>query len=61
MGGTTARIDEEVVREFGIRNHRAPVGRLLHSLQWSPQKPEGRVLERDEEKIQRWKKKTGRG
>jgi transposase len=54
---TTGRIAEVVVREFGIRYHRAHVSRLMHSLQWSPQKPERRALERDEEKIQRWKQK----
>ena len=54
---TTARIAELVVREFGVQYHRAHVGRLMHSLNWSPQKPERRALERDEEKIQRWKQK----
>ena len=65
---TTMRIAELVQRKFGIRYHRAHVGRLMHSLKWSPQKPERRALERDEEKIKRWKqrkwprvKKTLRG
>lgn len=65
---TTLRIAEIVRREFGVRYHRAHVGRLMHSLKWSPQKPERRALERDEEKIKRWKrnvwprvKKTQRG
>jgi transposase len=65
---TTARIAEVVERKFGIRYHRAHVGRLMHSLKWTPQKPERRALERDEEKIKRWKqrdwprvKKTLRG
>jgi transposase len=65
---TTVRIAEVVEREFGIRYHRAHVGRLMHSLKWTPQKPERRALERDEEKIKRWKqrdwpqvKKTLRG
>ena len=65
---TTIRIAEIVQRKFGIRYHRAHVGRLMHSLKWTPQKPERRALERDEEKIKRWKqrklapgKKTLRG
>jgi transposase len=54
---TTTRIAEVIRRKFGIRYHRAHVGRLMHTLKWSPQKPERRALERDEEKIQRWKQK----
>ena len=65
---TTVRIAEVVQRKFGIRYHRAHVGRLMHSLKWTPQKPERRALEQDEGKIKRWKqrdwprvKKTLRG
>lgn len=54
---TTARIAEVIQREFGVEYHRDHVGRLMHSLQWSPQKPERRALERDEEAIARWKQK----
>jgi transposase len=45
----------EVIQwEFGVHYHSDHVGRLMHSLQWSPQKPERRVLERDEKAIVRW-------
>lgn len=54
---TTARIAELVEREFGVRYHPDHIGRLMHSLGWSPQKPERRALERDEEEIERWKQK----
>jgi len=54
---TTARIAEVIQREFGVQYHRDHVGRLMHSLQWSPQKPERRALERDEKAIARWKQK----
>lgn len=54
---TTARIAEVIGREFGIQYHRDHVGRLMHSLQWSPQKPERRALERDERAIAHWKEK----
>jgi len=54
---TTARIAEVIEQEFGVRYHRDHVGRLMHSLGWSHQKPETRAVERDEEAIQRWKRK----
>jgi len=54
---TTARIAELIQREFAVQYHRDHVGRLMHSLQWSPQKPERRALERDEKAIEQWKKK----
>src|SRR5436309_7167252 len=36
-----------------------PVGHgpVLHRLKWSPQKPETRAVERDQEAIERWKRK----
>jgi transposase len=54
---TTARIAEVIQRAFGVQYHRDHVGRLMHSLQWSPQKPERRALERDERAIEGWKRK----
>ncbi len=54
---TTARIAEMVQREFGVSYHPDHIGRLLHSLGWTPQKPERRALERDEDEIERWKQK----
>jgi transposase len=54
---TTARIAELIRREFGVEYHRDHIGRLMHGLGWSVQKPERRALERDEEAIERWKHK----
>ena len=54
---TTARIAKVIERKFGVRYHRDHVGRLMHSLKWSPQKPERRALERKKARIERWKKK----
>jgi transposase len=54
---TTARIAEMVEREFGVRYHPDHIGRLMHSLGWTPQKPERRALERNEEEIERWKQR----
>jgi transposase len=65
---TTARIAEVIRRRFGVRYHRDHVGRLMHRLGWSHQKPQKRALERDETAIRRfvrqeWPrlKKTPRG
>ena len=55
---TTARIARLIWKEFRVRYHRDHVGRLLHALGWTVQKPERRALERDEERIERWKKQT---
>ena len=53
---TTRRIAMVIHGEFGVRLHRAHVGRLLTTLGWSGQKPERRALERDEAAIARWKR-----
>ncbi|MFQ5504872.1 MAG: winged helix-turn-helix domain-containing protein [Planctomycetota bacterium] len=55
---TCDRIAKLIRREFGVRYHRDHIGRLMHQLSWSYQKPERRALERDEEKIDRWKRKN---
>jgi transposase len=54
---TTARIANMIRQEFGVSYHPDHVGRLMHSLSWSHQKPEKRAVERDEEAIDRWKRK----
>jgi transposase len=54
---TTARIAELIRNQFGIQYHLDHVGRLMHNLNWSPQKPERRALERDENAIARWQQK----
>jgi len=43
--------------EFGVSYHPDHIGRLMHDLGWTPQKPERRALERNEEEIERWKQK----
>ena len=54
---TTARIAQVITREFGVKYHRDHVGRLMHSLNWSHQKPEKRAVERNEAAIEQWKRK----
>jgi len=53
---TTLRIAELIQSQFGIHYHRDHVGRLLHSLNWTCQKPEKRATQRDEAAIEEWKK-----
>jgi transposase len=55
---TTQRIAELVKAKFGIVYHPDYIGRLMHSLHWSHQKPERRALERDEQAIQSWETKV---
>jgi len=65
---TTKRVAEVIQRTFHVPCHYNTAGNLLHRINWSPQRPEGRALERDEQAIELWKrqdwprvKKTPRG
>ena len=65
---TTQRIAAVIERQLVVSYHRNHVGKLLHQLGWSHQKPERRAIERDEAAIVHWKrtvwpavKKTPRG
>jgi transposase len=51
---TCPRVAEVIKQRFGIDYHVDHVGRLLHGLGWSPQKPTRRAVERDEQEIRRW-------
>ena len=53
---TCDRVRRLIWREFRVRYHRDHVGRLLHQLGLSAQKPQRRALERDEDRIERWKR-----
>lgn len=53
---TCPRVAELIRREFGVRYHVDHISRLLHSLGFSPQRPERRAMERDEKGIRRWVK-----
>ena len=55
---TCDRVRRLIFKEFRVRYHRDHVGRLLHRLGFSSQKPQRRALERDEERIERWKRET---
>jgi transposase len=55
---TCNRVGHLIKEEFGIRYHSGHVWKLLRQLNWSPQRPAGRALERNEEAINHWKRKT---
>jgi transposase len=58
---TCNRVAHLIQEEFGIRYHSGHVWKLLKQLNWSPQRPAGRALERNEEAIDHWKRKTWPG
>lgn len=58
---TCERVADLIRREFGISYHAGHVWKLLRQLKWSPQRPVGRALERNEEAIAEWKSKTWPG
>ena len=51
---TCPRVAEVIARRLSVHYHVDHVGRLLHELGWTPQKPTRRAVERDEEAIPRW-------
>lgn len=52
---TCARVAEVIHKKFRVDYHVDHVGRLLHALGWTCQKPEQRARERDEAKIAHWR------
>jgi len=54
---TCPRVAQFIKKHLGISYHVDHVCRLLHGLGWSPQKPQRRAIERNEEEIQRWVKR----
>jgi transposase len=54
---TAWRVAHLIEEECGVRYHASQAWRILRQLGWSCQRPSGRALERDEEKIRLWKQK----
>jgi len=55
---TAWRVADLIERECGVRFSTGHVWRILRDgLGWSPQRPAGRALERDEKAIRQWKRK----
>ncbi len=52
---TWARIALVIHQEFGVRNHKDHVSRLLKELGWTPQVPIRRAIQRDEAAIEHWR------
>ena len=55
---TCRRVAEVIEHRLGVGYHPDHVGRLLHSLGFSPQKPEYKARERDEDAIDHWRRET---
>lgn len=54
---TSWRVAHLIEHECGAKYHPTQAWRILRQLGWSCQRPTGRALERDEEKIREWKLK----
>jgi transposase len=54
---TCRRVAELLSERLGVDYHPGHVSRLLHAMGWSPQKPQRRAVERQEELIQTWVKR----
>jgi len=55
---TCERVSHLIEQEFGVCYHAGHVWKLMRQLNWSPKRPAGRALERNEEAIAEWKRKT---
>ena len=53
---TCWRVAHLIEHECGVKYDSSQAWRILRQLGWSCQRPTGRARERDEEKIQRWKR-----
>lgn len=54
---TCPRVAHLIEKNFGVDYHPGHVWRILRQLNWSVQQPVGRALERDEARIDDWKRK----
>lgn len=55
---TLPRIAEVAYRLTGVRYHEGHIWKLLRAMGWSLQRPTTKARERDEAKIERWKRRT---
>jgi transposase len=53
---TSARVANLIEQECGVKYDPSQAWRILRQLGWSCQRPTGRALEREEDKIRRWKR-----
>jgi len=55
---TLKRVGAIIERMHGVRYSQTQVWRILGSLGFSPQKPDKRAIERDEDTLRTWKRRT---
>ena len=55
---TLKRVGAVIERMHGVRFSQTQVWRILGALGFSPQKPEKRAIERDEDAVRTWKRRT---
>lgn len=55
---TCERVAGVIHQEFGVIYSKSQVSRLLKRLEWTPQVPITRAIQRDEEAIERWRVQT---
>lgn len=54
---TCRRVAEVIAKKFQVQYHPDHVGKMLHDLGWTCQKPEQRAREADDAAIQQWRKR----
>jgi transposase len=52
---TCARVARAIKEEFGVSYSTSQVSRILKALDWTPQRPITRAVQRDEEAVERWR------
>ncbi|MER3483342.1 MAG: transposase [Meiothermus sp.] len=55
---TLERVAQVIKEHFAVEYHPSQVWRILRALGWSPQKPDRRARERDEDVITAWRDET---
>ena len=55
---TLKRVGVLIERMFGVKFGQTQIWRILGGLGFSPQKPDRRAIERDDDAVQTWKRKT---
>ena len=56
---TCSRVSAVVHKQFGVSYHPAHMGRVLHDLGFSPQKPRRVAREQDPDAVERWRTEDG--
>ena len=54
---TCSRVAQVIERVFGVSYHPDHVGKILHQLGWTCQKPEQQAREKDDAATQRWRER----